>query len=438
MTSISIIIPSHNRRDLLRALLDALATQQPGTPPFDVIIVADKCIDGTQAMVAAYDAPFPISLIEQPGVGPSRARNAGADQASAELLLFLDDDVIPAPGLVSAHVQAHADDVDRAVLGPYPPYPHASGDHFRIGTRRWWNTHFNELARPGHRFVYTDLLTGNLSMPRRVWNGIGGLDPQFARAREDLELGVRLMKDGISFHYAPEAFGWHHEYLTTSPRSALHRAKEEGRSDVLMSLKHPDMDAALKAARQLRRKGRGTRIKYGVLRHMGPIDRPLMAMGPGLLSLIEKLGLNRVRRRFETILREYCYARGAIEGLGARRISYMALSPPTIPAPDMDIDIADGIEAAEMLLTERHPQSARILWRGEQIAILSWNPVAERWSGHHLRPYLARRAAARLVPLLAGTTQTTEQPASQAALNMIGINDFSAQLHESQWQWGRG
>ncbi|WP_230461283.1 glycosyltransferase family 2 protein [Sphingobium sp. CAP-1] len=443
MTAISIIIPSHNRRDLLRSLLDALVAQQPATPPFEVIIVADKCRDGTQAMVAAYDAPFPISLLEQPGVGPAHARNIGARQASADLLLFLDDDVIPTPGLVAAHAQAHDDGVDRAVLGPYPPEPHISGQHFRILTQRWWNAHFNELAQPGHRFRYTDLLTGNLSMPRRVWDAVGGLDPQFARAREDLELGVRLMKAGIPFHYAPEALGWHHEYLTTSLHGSFRRAKEEGRSDALMALKHPEMAAAIKAARQLRRKGRGTRIKYGVLRHSGLLDRPLMAIAPGLLNLMEGIGLIRARRRLRGALLEYLYARGAMEGLGPQRADFMAQPVPGIapPTPGIDIDIADGIEAAELALTEHRPESARILYRGEEIATLSWTPMTERWSGRHLRPYLARRAAARLIPVLLDGSMQAGQPAGQAsnsAINMLWINDFSKQLHEAQWQWARG
>ncbi|MFC3441138.1 glycosyltransferase family 2 protein [Sphingobium rhizovicinum] len=438
---ISIIIPSHNRRDLLRSLLDALAAQQAGTPPFEVIIVADNCRDGTQAMVAAYQAPFPIRLIEQPGVGPSRARNAGVAQASTDLLLFLDDDVIPTAGLVAAHAQAHQDGTGRAVLGPYPPQPHGSGSHFRVLMRRWWNAHFNELGSPGHRFVYSDLLTGNLSLPKRIWEAVGGLDPQFAHAREDLELGVRLMKAGVAFHYAPDALGWHYEYLTTSPRSILRRTKEEGRSDALMALKHPDMGAALKAARQLRRKGRGAKIRYGVLRRTGLIDRPVIAMGPRLLSLLEGMGLARARQRMDNILREYCYARGAIEGLGAHYCSFRAQPLPAIAPPDMAIDIADGIEAAENQLTTHRPESARILYRGEEIARLGWTPVAERWSGHHLRPYLAKRAAARLVPLLLAESMQDGHAVdriSPMALHMLWTNDFSAQLHETYWQWGGG
>lgn len=436
---ISIIVPSHNRCDLLRQVLDALSAQRPGTPAFEVIVVADGCQDGTQAMLASHAVPYPLHMLEQPGVGPSRARNAGAKRAGADLLLFLDDDVIPTPGLVAAHWDIHRVRPGGAVLGPYPPAPHASGDRFRISARRWWDAHFAELARPGHRFTYIDLLTGNLSLARALWDAVGGLDPQFAHAREDLELGVRLIKHGAPLHYAADAIGWHQEYLTTSPRSALRRAKEEGRSDALMTIKHPDMAPALKAARQLRRKGRAKAIKYAIIRRTGFIDRPLMAAGPGLLTMVERLGLVSARRRLEHILREYCYARGEIEGLGPRWSSFIAEPMPRIPPPEIDIDLSHGLDAAERRLTEFRPASARILHGGTEICVLPWAPIAERWSGHHLRPHLARHATRAMIPYLAAQAEggEAENWASLDALPMIGVKDFWAQLFEAQRQWKR-
>lgn len=436
--AVSIIIPSHNRRALLRRVLEALATQDPETPPFEVIVVADGCRDGTEAMVLGHDAPFPIRLAVCPGVGPSAARNSGVERASSDLFLFLDDDVIPTRGLVAAHVAAHRDDPGRAVLGPYPPEPVASPDSFRQNVQRWWTAHFDELARPGHRFSYFDLMTGNLSLSRAIWNEIGGLDPQFARAREDLELGVRLMKRGIRFHYAGKALGWHQEHLTSSPKSVLHRSMEEGRSDVLMALKHPDMAPVLRVCWNVRRKGRRPALKFAVLRRTGFIDGAAIAIGQRLIRLIERLGLPSLREAVERPLRKYCYFRGAADALGGGWDDFAATPMPPKSSPDSEIDLAGGIDAAERTLTDLRPASVRILFDGEEMCILPSSPATEPWSGHHLRSALVRYGAWPFARILAKHRYGDAAAPSQAATRMIGVNDFPAQLDEARRQWERG
>lgn len=436
---ISIVIPSHNRRELLREVLDALAAQAPGTPAFEVIVVADGCHDGTEGAVASYVAPFPVRVLQMPGVGPSRARNAGAAAARADLLLFLDDDVIPTERLVAAHWQAHAEQAGRAVIGPYPPEPTPGGDRFRLNARRWWNAHFEDLARPGHRYAYTDLLTGNLSLARATWNELGGLDPQFARAREDLELGVRLLKAGVALHFAPDALGWHQEHLTTSPDSALKRAREEGRSDALMALKHPDIAPVLRAARVLRRAGATQSRKLRFVRKTGFLAERIIRAGPALLARIERLGLTGLRRRAENALREYCYLRGAVEALGNGLEAFCAQPLHTPAKAEVDIDLDEGIEAAERYLSLARPASARLTAAGQTIGTMPWNPAAERWDGRHLRPFLARRAARAAIPLFAERAfgGTVTGWSGLPALHNVGNRDFMNQLFEAQRQWRR-
>ena len=106
--SISVVIPSHNRQDLLAQVLDRLANQRSDTPDFEVVVVLDGCRDGSPAMLAARHDPFALRWIELPGVGPSMARNAGVRETRGALLLFIDDDVIPTDGLVAEHLAAHA------------------------------------------------------------------------------------------------------------------------------------------------------------------------------------------------------------------------------------------------------------------------------------------------------------------------------------------
>lgn len=436
---ISIIVPSHNRVGLLREVLDALAGQIAGTPAFEVIVVADGCSDGTEGVVASYAAPYPIEIVRLPGQGPSRARNAGARAARSEFLLFLDDDVIPTPGLVAAHVAALREAPGRAVLGPYPPEPVPAGDLFRLSIKRWWQAHFDNLARPGHRYTYTDVLTGNLSMARATWDAVGGLDPQFSHAREDLELGVRLLKMGAELHYAPDALGWHQEHLTASPSSALRRARHEGQSDALMAIKHPDIAAALRVARMLRRPGARRSRKISFVRKTGFLADRIVKAGPGLLEKLERLGLVKLRRRLKNALLEYCYLRGAFETLGN---DWERFSAEPIHRPDhaeIEIDLAHGIDAAEQTLRERRPTSVRLVHGHREVGTMPWSPAAERWNAHHLRPFLARRAAYGTIPWLAHGKYGGEAWRWEwfEGLRRLGNLDYMAHYSEGQQQWQR-
>ncbi|MCT2398395.1 glycosyltransferase family 2 protein [Novosphingobium mangrovi (ex Huang et al. 2023)] len=437
---ISVVIPSHNRQALLAQVLDALAAQIPQTPAFEVVVVLDGCRDGSPAMLAGRSDPFSITVVELPGTGPAKARNAGVAKATGRLLLFLDDDVIPTDRLVSAHAEAHEANPGAAVLGPYPPEPVASGERFRLDARRWWTSHFEEVAAPGHRFTYRDLLTGNLSMSRELWDEVGGLDPQFAKAREDWELGVRLMEHGAPFIYAPQALGWHQEHLTTTPNGALRRAKEEGRSDALMALKHPRFVRLHAAPRQLRKRSWSGRLRRILLPRLGLMDRPVMAAGPPLLRLVERLGLGGLRRWLDRQLRLYCYQRGSIEALGRHFATFGTGSSAEAPPPLLEIDLAEGIERAEAMLAEQRPVAVRLHHRGYEIAALPYSPAAEPWDARHLRAYLTHPHTLRkLAPILAAS-QFGGDPADWnglAPLHMIGVTDFIAQLHESQRQWRR-
>ena len=80
---ISVVIPTHNRRDSLLRLLRAL---REGTYPherFDVVIVADGCTDDTVAVLHRTPFPFAMRVLEQsPGHGAGAARNLGAAHAA--------------------------------------------------------------------------------------------------------------------------------------------------------------------------------------------------------------------------------------------------------------------------------------------------------------------------------------------------------------------
>lgn len=437
---ISIVIPSHNRQDLLERVLDALAAQDEGTPAFEVVIVLDGCRDGSPEMLAARSDPFAVRSLRLPGVGPSMARNAGVAETRADLLVFIDDDVIPTSGLVAAHAAAHAKLPGAVVIGPYPPEPIASGQRFRQVSRDWWEEHFNDLAKPGARITYQDLLTGNLSMTRALWDAVGGLDPQFSRAREDWELGYRLMEHGAHFVYAPEALGWHQEHLTATEGTSLKRAREEGRSDALMAIKHPRLARSHSVPRQMRKGGLVNRLRAAILPRAKLLEKPVMAAGPGLLTLLEKAGLLGLRTKVRHQMILFCYQRGSLEVLG-RDVATFGTGD-VVPQSDapLEIDIAKGMDQAEAVLAQHRPQALRLRYGDEVLADLAFTSAAEAWNAQHLRALLMRPGIARkLAPILAAQRfgGTAEEWRKRESMRLIGVPDFLAQLHEGQRQWRR-
>jgi len=95
-SSVSILIPTHNRADLLARALHSLGRiHLPENIPVELLIIANACTDNTKAVVddIAPTLPFSTRCIEEPEPGLNHARNRGLREATGNILAFLDDDV---------------------------------------------------------------------------------------------------------------------------------------------------------------------------------------------------------------------------------------------------------------------------------------------------------------------------------------------------------
>lgn len=88
MFSISVIIPTYNRSDLIARSLDSVMAQT--CPPHEVIVIDDGSTDNTSELVAER---YPdVLMLEQGNKGVSAARNAGINVAKGDWICLLDSD----------------------------------------------------------------------------------------------------------------------------------------------------------------------------------------------------------------------------------------------------------------------------------------------------------------------------------------------------------
>lgn len=219
---ISVVIPTFNRRLRLAKVLSALAAQDCGGALFETVIIDDGSRDGTAEWLEGQRYPFEVQLIRQANRGPAHARNAGIDRAAGSLILFLDDDVVPAPELVSEHLRSHEAEKDVVVLGPlcsleYYAQPWVAWEQAKLEAQ--YAAMMNGEWEPSYRQFWT----GNASVAREHLIAAGKFDTKFLRG-EDVELGLRLSVRGLRFRFNPRARGLHHAERTLESWENAHRS----------------------------------------------------------------------------------------------------------------------------------------------------------------------------------------------------------------------
>ncbi len=394
--TVSVVIPTHNRRASVVRAVAALSGQSYPADALEVVVVADGCTDGT-ASIAAERSPIAVRMIEQPAQGPATARNRGAASASGDILIFLDDDIEVSPAFVDAHVRRHTEP-DVVVVGYLPPMLQERRDFFAVVLRRWWEGMFEGMRDPGHRFAYSDLLSGNVSLPRALFARVGGFNETLL-CHEDYELGFRLIEAGAQLRFAEDAAGWHHEH-TDLPR-ALQRKRHEGRADITLARLHPALIPVLPFSRDERYLGRRGRAFRRLALTRPAVGDRLEAMCRAMLPALEALRRRTRWRHLVDDLLLYAYWRGVRETVDEATLAKVVSAPqPGTPAP-CDLDLRLGLDAAVSRLDACRPEAVRLKWGPLIVATVQSQPGAERLQGRHLRSLLQRRFPVQFAKTLA-------------------------------------
>jgi glycosyltransferase involved in cell wall biosynthesis len=340
--SLAVVVPTHDRVELLVRVLRGLAAQSYPAERFETVVVLDACTDGSAEAVRSLDLPYDVRVVEHDLRNSAASRNRGVAATEQTVVVFLDDDVVPDGGVLAAHAEAHRTaSGDVAVLGDCPPSVEGRSP-WELLLRSWWYDHYRRRAEPGHRWTYTDFASANASLARAVLLR-HPYDEAFPTRREDWEIGLRLLEAGVRFSHCPHATAWH--YLDTSFATALEQRREDGRADVVFAQKHPDARSALPLAAFFWAVD-DTWLHREVLRacrRSAQHGRPLVLQA-ALLRLGAALHLRgRWRRRANRLFRR-AYLLGIADALGApERVAAFAAS------------MFESVETIRVSLDERSP-----------------------------------------------------------------------------------
>jgi GT2 family glycosyltransferase len=306
VTRFSVVIPTFQRCEGVVRTVSALDEQTERD--FEAIVVVDGSTDGSAAALRDLDVSFPLQVLEQANQGAAAARNAGAEAARGELLLFLDDDMRADPRMLAEHDRCHREGADM-VMGDLPLDPASPPSLLSWGVGLWAAERRERLAAPAGEIGIADLLTGQMSISREAFQALGGLDPTFTReglfGGEDLDFGHRVLLAGYRVVFDPAAISY--QYYDVGPATYLRRAREAGRSDRELVAKHPELAEALAGGPSFK-----TRRSRWLLAPFLPAPSFLSAPLRAAAVLLVRSGVNTPRaRRLFFAVRTLEYLRGA-------------------------------------------------------------------------------------------------------------------------------
>jgi glycosyltransferase involved in cell wall biosynthesis len=236
--SISVIIPTFNRRAKLERCLQSLSTQSLPREKFEAIIVDDGSTDDTQAFLAALNLPIHISSFVQKNQGAGAARRLAVEHARGEYLLLMDDDAVMEPNLLEEHLRVQrAHQGILAVVGSFD---------YQAAARKRALTHFLSVDRffypqcsmqAGLQDCANTFVGCNLSVNRKAVLACGSFDPAI-RLAEDADLGARMEARGCRLLYHPQARAWH-DHLSVTIDDVVRRSKSYGPPLLYLLRKYP-------------------------------------------------------------------------------------------------------------------------------------------------------------------------------------------------------
>ena len=224
---ISIIICTYNGSATIRDTLQGI--QKLDYPNYEVIVVNDGSKDSLPEIVKEY----PVKLITTSNRGLSSARNTGMYNAKGEILAYIDDDAYPDPQWLRYLAYAYSVSDHGCIGGPNIAPPE---DGFLATCVA------NSPGGPVHVLVSDEIAEHvpgcNMSFKKDALMKIGGFDPVYRTAGDDVDVCWRIQDSGRTIGFHPSALVWHHR--RNSLKAYWQQQKGYGKAEALLEAKWPE------------------------------------------------------------------------------------------------------------------------------------------------------------------------------------------------------
>jgi glycosyltransferase involved in cell wall biosynthesis len=226
LPKVSVVVCTFNGSATLAECLEGVV--QLDYPDFEVIVVDDGSTDASPSIASEY----PVQLISTENRGLSSARNTGYLAATGELVAYIDDDARPDRDWLQYLARTCIEGDWSAVGGPNIS---PAGDGVVADCVA------NAPGAPAHVLLSdreAEHVPGcNMAIRRSALARLGGFDPQFRVAGDDVDLCWRLAENDLKIGFSPSAVVWHHR--RRSVRAYLRQQIAYGEAEALLERKWP-------------------------------------------------------------------------------------------------------------------------------------------------------------------------------------------------------
>ena len=224
---ISVVVCSYNGGRTIRDCLEGLSRLR--YPDYEVIVVDDGSTDATAAIAREHD----FRVISTDNRGLSSARNTGLEAATGEIVAYTDDDARPDPDWLTYLALPFLRGDYAGVGGPNIPPPGEGPVAEAVANAPGGPIHVLLSDREAEHIPGC-----NMAFRRSCLLEIGGFDPQFRAAGDDVDACWRILERGWKLGFSPAAMVWHHR--RDSVRGYLRQQRGYGKAEALLERKWPE------------------------------------------------------------------------------------------------------------------------------------------------------------------------------------------------------
>ncbi|HEX3881752.1 MAG TPA: glycosyltransferase [Stellaceae bacterium] len=224
---VSVVVCAYNSEATIEQCLASL--EQLNYPDYEVIVVNDGANDRTREIAERFPN---CRLINQENRGLSVARNVGAEAATGEIVAYTDSDCVADPDWLDFLVGTMERGGLAACGGPNFPPPEDSLVPAAVAVSPGGPCHVlldDELAE--------HIAGCNMAFRRDVLLGLGGFDPVFRAAGDDVDICWRLQDAGYAIGFSAAAMVWH--FRRNTVRAYIGQQRGYGKAEALVYAKHP-------------------------------------------------------------------------------------------------------------------------------------------------------------------------------------------------------